>query len=85
MKEEMIKLMKVKLNNNYEMPIIGLGTWRSKPEEAYEAVLSALKVGYRHIDTAAIYGNEEMIGKAIKDSNVKREEIFLTTKLWNTD
>jgi len=83
--KEMIQLMKVKLNNNYEMPIIGLGTWRSKPEEAYEAVLAALKAGYRHIDTAAIYGNEEMIGKAIKDSKVKREDIFITTKLWNTD
>jgi diketogulonate reductase-like aldo/keto reductase len=80
----MIKLMKIKLNNNYDMPIIGLGTWKSKPEDAYNAVLSALKAGYRHIDTAAVYGNEEMIGQAIKDSKVKREEIFLTTKLWNT-
>jgi diketogulonate reductase-like aldo/keto reductase len=77
--------MKVKLNNGYEMPIVGLGTWRSSPEDAYNAVLAALKAGYRHIDTAAIYGNEEMIGKAIKDSNIKREEIFITTKLWNTD
>jgi len=76
--------MKIKLNNNYDMPIIGLGTWKSKPEDAYNAVLSALKAGYRHIDTAAVYGNEEMIGQAIKDSKVKREEIFLTTKLWNT-
>lgn len=78
-------MMKVKLNNKYEMPIIGLGTWRSAPEDAYNAVLAALKAGYRHIDTAAVYGNEEMIGKAIKDSSVKREEIFITTKLWNTD
>ena len=77
--------MKVKLNNNYEMPIIGLGTWRSSPEDAYNAVLSALEAGYRHIDTAAVYGNEEMIGKAIKDSKINREEIFITTKLWNTD
>ncbi|MFA7076094.1 MAG: aldo/keto reductase [Candidatus Izemoplasmatales bacterium] len=75
----------IKLNNGYEMPIIGLGTWRSAPEDAYSAVLSALQAGYRHIDTAAVYGNEEMIGKAIKDSSVKREEIFITTKLWNTD
>ena len=81
----MRKMMKVKLNNGYEMPIVGLGTWRSAPEDAYQAVLSALKAGYRHIDTAAIYGNEEMIGKAIKDSKIKREEIFITTKLWNTD
>lgn len=78
-------MMKVKLNNGYEMPIVGLGTWRSKPEEVYNAVLDALKAGYRHIDTAAIYGNEEMIGKAIKDSGIKREELFITTKLWNSD
>ncbi|MDD3130033.1 MAG: aldo/keto reductase [Candidatus Izemoplasmatales bacterium] len=76
---------KIKLNNNYEMPIIGLGTWRSKPEDAYKAVLVALEKGYRHIDTAAVYGNEEMIGKAIFDSQVKREDLFITTKVWNTD
>jgi methylglyoxal/glyoxal reductase len=81
----MIKLIKVKLNNNCEMPIVGLGTWRSKPEDAYKAVLAALKSGYRHIDTAAIYNNEEMVGKAIKDSKIKREDIFITTKLWNSD
>lgn len=81
----MIKLIKVKLNNNYEMPIVGLGTWRSKPEDAYKAVLTALESGYRHIDTAAIYNNEEMVGKAIQDSKINREDIFLTTKLWNSD
>ncbi|MCF7925516.1 MAG: aldo/keto reductase, partial [Candidatus Izimaplasma sp.] len=67
------------------MPIIGLGTWKSEPEDAYNAVLTALKAGYRHIDTAAIYGNEESVGRAIKDSKVEREEIFVTTKLWNSD
>ena len=67
------------------MPIIGLGTFRSKSEDAYNAVLTALNAGYRHIDTAAVYGNEEFVGKAIKDSNIKREEIFLTTKVWNSD
>ncbi len=75
----------VKLNNNLEMPIVGLGTWLSKPKDVYNAVLIALKNGYRHIDTAMIYNNEEFIGKAIKDSGVKREDIFITTKLWNTD
>ncbi len=75
----------VKLNNGQEMPIIGLGTWLSKPEEVYNAVLTALKNGYRHIDTAMIYHNEEAIGRAIKDSLIPREEIFVTTKLWNTD
>lgn len=75
----------IKLNNGIEMPIIGLGTWKSKPEDAYKAVLAALKAGYRHIDTAAIYGNEEMVGKAIKDSKINRKDIFLTTKVWNSD
>ena len=75
----------VKLHNGVEMPIVGLGTWLSKPEDVYNAVLTALKNGYRHIDTAMIYQNEEAIGKAIKDSGVKREDIFVTTKLWNTD
>lgn len=78
-------MIKVKLNNGTKMPIVGLGTWLSKPEEAYNAVLSALEAGYRHIDTAAIYGNEDMVGKAINDSNIPREEIFLTTKIWNTE
>lgn len=68
------------------MPIIGLGTWESKDgDEAYNAVKWALEIGYRHIDTAAIYGNEESVGRAIKDSKIPREEIFLTTKLWNED
>lgn len=75
----------VKLNNGKEMPIVGLGTWLSEPKDVYNAVLTALKNGYRHIDTAMIYRNEEAIGKAIKDSLVPREDIFVTTKLWNTD
>lgn len=75
----------VKLNNGIEMPIVGLGTWLSKSEDVYNAVLTALENGYRHIDTAMIYQNEEAIGKAIKDSGVPREDIFVTTKLWNTD
>lgn len=77
--------MNFKLNNGVEIPSVGLGTWKSKPEEVYDAVLVALEAGYRHIDTAAIYGNEAEIGKAIKDSNVKREDIFLTSKVWNSD
>lgn len=75
----------IKLSNGVLIPQIGLGTFRSKDEDAYNAVLHALKIGYRHIDTAAIYGNEEQVGKAIKDSLVPREEIFITTKLWNSD
>jgi diketogulonate reductase-like aldo/keto reductase len=75
----------VKLSNNYDMPIIGLGTFRSKENDAYNAVKVALEQGYRHIDTAMIYGNEEEVGRAIKDSGVPREELFITTKLWNSD
>ena len=75
----------VELNNGVKMPIVGLGTWLSKSEDVYNAVLTALNNGYRHIDTAMIYHNEEAIGKAIKDSNLNREDIFVTTKLWNTD
>ncbi len=75
----------VKLNNAYQMPIIGLGTFRSKPNDAYKAVKAAIDAGYRHIDTAAIYDNEEAVGKAIKDANIIREDLFVTTKVWNTD
>lgn len=72
------------LNNGVRIPAVGFGTWRSKDgDEAYQAVLTALKAGYRHIDTAAIYGNEASVGRAIKDSGVPREELFVTTKLWN--
>ncbi|KAG8203640.1 NADPH-dependent D-xylose reductase II,III, partial [Candida africana] len=74
------------LNNGNKIPAVGLGTWQATNEdEAYRAVLAALKNGYKHIDTAAIYGNEEQVGKAIKDSGVPREELFVTTKLWNAD
>ncbi len=73
------------LHNGVDIPAIGLGTFRSKDEDAYKAVLHALKNGYRHIDTAAAYGNEEEVGRAIKDSGVDRKDIFVTTKLWNKD
>lgn len=74
----------VTLNSGYTLPFVGLGTWKSANGEVYDAVLEALKTGYRHIDGAAIYMNEEQVGKAIRDSKIPREEIFLTTKLWNT-
>lgn len=67
-----------------KIPAIGLGTWQSPEDEVYVAVLTALKAGYRHIDTAAVYGNEVPVGKAIKASGVPREQIFVTTKLWLT-
>lgn len=78
-------MKKFKLANGTSIPSVGLGTWKSADNDAYQAVLWALKAGYRHIDTAMIYGNEEAVGKAIKDSGIPREELFITTKLWNSD
>lgn len=70
------------LENGVRIPKIGFGTWQIKNgEDAYIATLNALKIGYRHIDTAYAYGNEESIARAIKDSKIKREELFITTKL----
>lgn len=72
------------LNNGVEIPVLGFGTWKAQDgEEAYQAVLTALEAGYRHIDTAAVYKNEGSVGSAIKDSGIPREELFITTKLWN--
>ncbi|MDR2631382.1 MAG: aldo/keto reductase [Spirochaetaceae bacterium] len=74
------------LSNGVKIPCIGFGTWQTPDGEvAVSSVKAALKAGYRHIDTAAIYGNEESIGRAIKESGVPRKDIFLTTKLWNDD
>lgn len=74
----------VRLNNGIEMPIFGLGVFRAEAgKETQKAVEHALEVGYRHIDTAWMYGNEKDVGKAIKESGISREEIFVTTKLWN--
>ncbi|GEK65825.1 2,5-diketo-D-gluconic acid reductase [Leuconostoc mesenteroides subsp. sake] len=73
-----------KLTNGIEIPIIGFGTWQSaNGTEAYQSVRWALEAGYRHIDTAAVYGNEDSVGRAIKDSGIPRDELFVTTKLWN--
>lgn len=72
-------------NQSISVPQLGLGVWKSRPKECLEAVKSALSLGYRHIDTAAIYGNEADVGTAIKESGVNRSDIFLVTKLWNAD
>ena len=77
---------KVKLNNGYEMPYFGLGVYKSKDgDEVKNAIHFALKAGYRHIDTASFYKNEEGVGEAIKESDIPREEIFVTSKVWNDD
>ena len=74
------------LSNGVQIPCIGFGTWQSADgEEAYSAVRTALDCGYRHIDTAAIYGNEKSVGRAIRSSGIPRDELFITTKLWNTE
>lgn len=74
------------LNNGVKMPWVGFGTFKIKDKNtAISSVKEALRLGYRHIDTAAIYGNEEAVGEAIKESTVKREDIFLTSKLWNSE
>ena len=75
----------IKLNDGNHIPQLGYGVWQVGNDEAIAAVSEALKVGYRHIDTAAIYGNEEGTGKAIKESGIARGDIYLTTKLWNSD
>ena len=75
-----------KLNNGVEIPSLGLGVFRMEDEkEAYNSIRKAIDLGYRHIDTAMIYENEEPVGRAIRDSGVDRQELFITTKLWNED
>jgi 2,5-diketo-D-gluconate reductase A len=76
----------ITLNNGVDMPQLGLGVWQAKDgAEVERAVTTAIDSGYRLIDTAAVYGNEEGVGRAIAASNVPREELFITTKLWNAD
>ncbi|WP_273727038.1 aldo/keto reductase [Brucella gallinifaecis] len=75
----------VKLNDGNRIPQLGYGVWQIGNDEAISAVSEALNVGYRHIDTAAIYGNEEGTGKAINESGIARSDIYLTTKLWNKE
>ena len=75
-----------KLNNGYEIPCVGFGTWQTPDgDTAVLAVSEAIKAGYRHIDTAACYGNEVGVGKGIKTSGVERKELFVTSKVWNTE
>ena len=73
------------LNNGIQIPMLGYGTLNISPSIAEKCVLDALKLGYRLIDTAAVYGNEIEIGQAVKKSNIPREELFITTKVWVQD
>jgi len=73
------------LNNGVEMPALGLGVFQTPPDETRAAVADALDLGYRHIDTAAAYGNEREVGQAVRDSGVPRDEIFIETKIWISD
>ncbi|MET9155176.1 aldo/keto reductase [Streptomyces griseoflavus] len=81
----MSKVPPIILNNGVEMPQLGFGVWQVPDAEAETAVATALEAGYRSIDTAAIYGNEEGTGRALARSGVPREDLFVTTKLWNSD
>src|SRR5699024_9335257 len=75
----------VTLNDGSTIPQLGFGVWQVPDDEAQVAVEEALRVGYRHIDTAASYGNEEGVGRALKASGLDRDEVYITTKLWNAD
>ena len=79
----------ITLNDGQEIPQLGLGVWELSPEDAYSSVRAAITAGARHIDTAAIYGNEKDVGRAVADAiaegEVTRDELFITTKLWNAD
>jgi len=75
-----------RLANGVEMPRIGLGVYKmTEPEIAIQAITTALDIGYRHIDTASLYANEKEVGEVVRNSTVPREDIFITTKVWNTD
>jgi 2,5-diketo-D-gluconate reductase A len=75
----------ITLNDGFTIPQLGFGVFRVEPEETERIVSDALEVGYRHIDTAAIYGNEIGVGRAIAASGIPRDELYITTKLWNSD
>lgn len=73
------------LNNGVELPQIGFGVYQTPPDETADAVLTAFEVGYRHVDTAAVYGNEKGVGEALRRSGLERSEVFLETKVWVSD
>jgi methylglyoxal/glyoxal reductase len=77
---------RARLNNGVEIPYLGLGVYQSPPGRITQRVVKyALKIGYRHIDTAMVYGNETDVGSALRESEIRRDEVFITTKLWNSN
>jgi diketogulonate reductase-like aldo/keto reductase len=77
---------KITLSNGYKIPCLGFGTWQTPDgQTAIEAIKTAIDCGYRHIDTAAIYGNEKSVGQGIQECDISRTELFVTSKVWNTD
>jgi diketogulonate reductase-like aldo/keto reductase len=83
--EPVSSIPNVTMNDDRSIPQIGLGVWQVPDDVATDACLTAFEAGYRHIDTAALYGNEEGVGRAIRQSGLSRDELFITTKVWNTD
>ena len=80
---QVVNIPNVRLNDGHEIPQLGFGVFQVPPEDTERAVSLALEAGYRHIDTAAAYGNEEGVGRAIEASGLPRDEVFVTTKVWN--
>jgi diketogulonate reductase-like aldo/keto reductase len=76
---------RTELNNGTTIPRVGLGVFRARPGEAKRATLAALRAGYRHVDTAHVYGNEADVGAAVRECGLGRDDVFVTTKLWNDD
>jgi len=71
----------VELASGVEMPLLGLGTWQMRGDTAHAAVADALELGYRHVDTAQMYGNEREVGRALAESGLSRDDVFVTTKI----
>jgi 2,5-diketo-D-gluconate reductase A len=81
----MTEIPQITLNDSHTIPQLGFGVFEVPPEETVDATLHALRTGYRHIDTAALYGNESEVAEAIKRAGLDREDVFVTTKVWNDD
>src|SRR3954463_7453326 len=83
--EPMTSVPTITLNDGHSIPQLGFGVFKVDPTETERIVSDALEVGYRHIDTAMIYGNETGVGAALQNADLEREDLYVTTKLWNSD